>query len=164
MPRKGLTIRPWRPCVPGFARVPAVRHRYPFEALHWLREQRVDRTARALGESVQRAARARSDASRAEALRRRSEQELSASSAAERSRLGEGLMRAGDLKVVDDWQKAAAAESRARRALVAAKSDAQLIDAHRDGFRAQRARAEELSVEEAAAEQWTASHFSSRRS
>jgi len=163
-----------------------VRHRYPFEALHWLREQRVDRTARALGESVQRAARARSDASRAEALRRRSEQELSASSAAERSRLGEGLMRAGDLKVVDDWQKAAAAElavkaererqacevraseaaaeSRARRALVAAKSDAQLIDAHRDGFRAQRARAEELSVEEAAAEQWTASHFSSRRS
>lgn len=163
-----------------------MRHRYPFEALHWLREQKVDRKASALAESVQRAARARSDASRAEAQRRGSEQELLGVSAVEQARLGEGLMRAGDLKVADDWQKAAAAElaakaererqacevraleaaaeSRARQALAAAKTDAQLIDAHRDGFRAQRAKVEELSEEEAAAEQWTASHFSLRRS
>jgi hypothetical protein len=163
-----------------------VRHRYPFEALHWLREQRVDGHASVLGESVQRAARARSAAARAEAVRRRSEQQLSALSAAEQLRLGEGLMRAGDLKVVGDWQKAAAAElaiavererqagelqaaeaaaeSRARRALASAKNEAQLIDVHRQSFRAQRAKAEELSEEEAAAEQWTASHFSSRRS
>ncbi|HKO47678.1 MAG TPA: hypothetical protein VJV79_08140 [Polyangiaceae bacterium] len=163
-----------------------MRHRYPFQALHWLREQRVDRRASSLADSVQRAARARSDVLRAEAVRRNTEQALSALSDAEQLRLQEGLVRAHDLKVVADWQEGAAvelgatvererqareahdsqtaAEARARRALAVAKNDAQLVDAHRDGFRAQRARAEELSEEEAAAEQWTASHFSSRRS
>jgi len=162
-----------------------VRYRYPFEALHWLRQQRVDRQASVLGESVQRAARARSDAARAAAARRSTEQNLLALSGAEQVRLDEGLVRAADLKIVADWQKGAtaelaakverercaqeaqaseaAAEAAARRALATASNDAKMIDAHRDAFRAQRAQAQELSEEEAATEQWTASHFSSRR-
>lgn len=163
-----------------------VRHRYPFEALHWLREQRVDQKARALGDSAQRAARARAEAVRAEAARLSTEQKLLTLSAAEQLRLGEGLSRAGDLQAVGEWQKGvaaellvksererqarevhaseAAAEATARRALATASNEAKMIDAHRDVFRAERARAQELSEEEAAAEQWTASHFPSRRS
>ena len=163
-----------------------MRHRYPFEALHWLRQQRVDRQAKILGDSAERAARAREEAARAEASRRATEQTLLTLSAAEQVRLGEGLVRAGDLKVVADWQQGAAtelavkaererrarethaseagAEASARRALATASNDAKLIDAHRDAFQAQRAKAVELSEEEAAAEQWTASHFPSRRS
>jgi hypothetical protein len=107
-------------------------------------------------------------------------------SATEQLRLAEGLVRARDLEVVADWQKGAAAElaaevererqarevqaseaaaeARARRALTTASNEAKMIDAHRDGFRAQHAQAEQLSADEAAAEQWTARHFSSRRS
>lgn len=163
-----------------------MRHRYPFEALHWLRQQRVDRQARELAESAQRVARAREEAARAEASRRSTEQNLSALSRAEQVRLGEGLARAGDLKIVADWQQGAAAElaakaererraremqaseavaeASARRALATAGNEAKLIEAHRQAFQSQRAKAEELSEEEAAAEQWTASHFPSRRS
>ncbi|HEY0467655.1 MAG TPA: hypothetical protein VGC79_25820 [Polyangiaceae bacterium] len=163
-----------------------MRHRYPFEALHWLRQQRVDRQARVLGESTRRAARARSDAARAEAVRCTAEQNMLSLRAGEQVRLEEGLVRAGDLKTVADWQKGAAAElaakaererrarevqasetaaeAAARRALAAASNQAQMIDAHREAFHAQRAAAQELSEEEAAAEQWTASHFSLRRS
>jgi len=171
---------------PGFARLRSVRHRYPFEALHWLRQQRVDRQARVLGERAQSAARARNEAVRTEAARRSTEQRLLALSAAEQERLDDGLVRAGDLKIVGDWQKDAAAElavkteqerrareaeapavvaeAAARRALASASNEAKLIDTHRETFRAQRAAAHELSEEEAAAEQWTASHFPSRRS
>ena len=163
-----------------------MRHRYPFEALHWLRQQRVDREARVLGESAQRAARAHAEAVRAEAARRSTEQKLLTLSAAEQVRLGEGLSCAGDLQAVGEWQKGAAAELAAklererralevqaseaaaevaaRRALALANNEAKLIDAHRDAFRAERALAQELSEEEAAAEQWTASHFPARRS
>ncbi len=170
----------------GFARLRAVRQRYPFEALHWLRQQRVDRQASVLGESAQRAARARREAARAEAARRSTEQNLLALSAAEQVRMDEGLVRAGDLELVADWQKGAAAElaakaerergareaqaaeaaaeAAARRALASASNEAKMIDAHRDAFRAQRAAAQELSEEETAAEQWTARHFPARRS
>jgi len=169
----------------GFARLYGVRHRYPFEALHWLRQQRVDRQASVLGESAERTALAHRDATRAAAVRRSTEQSLLALSDAEQVRLEEGLVRAGDLNIVADWQKAAAveladkalrerlaqeaqaaasaAEAAARRALAAASNDAKMIDTHRDAFRAQRAQAQELSEEEAATEQWTASHFVSRR-
>lgn len=169
----------------GFARLRAVRHRYPFQALHWLRQQRVDQQAAVLGESAQRAARARSEAALAEAARRSSEQNLLALSAAEQVRLDEGLVRAGDLATVADWHRGAAnqlaakvdrercarearaaesaAESAARRALASASSDAKVSAAHRDAFNTQRARAEELSEEEAAAERWTTRHFSARR-
>ena len=107
-------------------------------------------------------------------------------SATERGRLNDGALRAGDLQAVADWQKGAlaevaakaeserlareaqaveaAAELAARRALAAASSEAKIIDAHRDSFRAQRAAVQERSEEEAAAEQWTASHFPPRRS
>ena len=163
-----------------------VRHRYPFEALHWLRSQRVDRQAKLLGESAQRSARARSDAERAEAARRSTELGIQALATAERARLTEGLVRAGDLAVIADWQsgaarelaakaeheqrareaqaKAAAAEVAARRALSSASNEAKMIDTHRDTFRAERAAEQERSEEEAANEQWTASHFSQRRS
>ena len=163
-----------------------MRHRYPFEALHWLRQQRVDRQARVLGESAQRAARARSDAAHAEAVRLSAERNVQALTNAEQVRLDEGLVRAGDLQTVSDWQKGAAlelaakaererlarekhaaeaaAESAARRDLATASNEAKLLDTHRDDFRAQRAKAVELAEEEAAAEQWTAGHFSSRRS
>jgi len=163
-----------------------VRHRYPFEALHWLRQQRVDRQAGVLGESAARAARARNDADRAEAVRRNAEQKLLALSAAEQLRLDEGLVRAADLGIVADWQKGAAAElegkaerergarekqaseavaeAAARRALATASNEAKMIDAHREAFRAQRAAEQDISEEEAATEQWTASHFSLWRS
>lgn len=100
--------------------------------------------------------------------------------------MDEGFVRACDLQAVADWQKgaavelaaraeserrareaqalAAAAEASARRELANACNEAKLIDAHRDGFLTRRAAAEELFEEEAAAEQWNASHFSSRRS
>ena len=163
-----------------------MRHRYPFEALHWLRQQRVDRQAGVLGESAERAARARRDAERAEAVRRSTEQKLSQLTAAEQVRLDEGLVRAADLSIVADWQKGAAveleaqaerersarekqaseaaAEAAARRALASASNDAKLSDAHRAAFRAERAAEQELSEEEAAQEQWSASHFSLWRS
>jgi hypothetical protein len=164
----------------------AVRHRYPFEALHWLREQRVNRQASALGESTKRAARARSEAAHAEQARLCTEQALAAESAAEQLRLADGLVRAGDLEVLADWQKgaatelaaklecerraretlalAAAAEAQARGALAAASNEAKMIDTHRDAFRLQRAKAQELCEDEAAAEQWAASHYLPRRS
>ena len=162
-----------------------MRHRYPFEALHWLRQQRVDRQATALGVSAARAAAARAEAARAEAVRISAEQALSALSAAELSRLEEGGVRVADLGALGDWQKGAtielaakaereqrarqaqaaeaAQEAEARRALATASNEAQLIDAHRTGFRTQRAKAEELAEEEAAVEQWTAAHFTARR-
>ena len=163
-----------------------MRHRYPFEALHWLRQQRVDRQATLLGESAQRAARARSEAERAAATRRGAEQTLAQVSSAEQALLDEGLVRAFDLQAVADWRKGAAAElaakadrerlarevqgaedaaeAAARRALAAASSEAKTIDVHRDAFRAERAAAEERSEEDAVAEQWAASHFPARRS
>jgi len=163
-----------------------VRHRYPFEALHWLRSQRVERQAKLLGESVQRSARARGDADRAEAARRSTEHGIETLAAAEQARLSEGVVRAGELSVVACWQAGAAtelalkaeqerrareaqattaaAEVEARRALSTASNEAKMIDTHRDNFRAQRAAEQERSEEETANEQWTASHFSPRRS
>jgi hypothetical protein len=162
-----------------------VRHRYPFESLHWLRQQRVERQASVLGESAARSAQALRAAERAEAVRRSTEQKISGLSAAEQARLDAGLVRASDLAIVADWQKGAAlelaskaenersareaqateaaAEAAARRALSSASNEAKMIDTHRETFRAQRAGEQELSEEEAASEQWTASHFSSRR-
>ena len=141
---------------------------------------------RVLGETAQRTARAREEALRAESIRRSMEQNLRALSATEQVRLGQGLARVADLQAAGEWQKAAnlelaakaegerqardvhaaktAAESSARRELAIASNQAKTIDAHRDAFRAQRAAAQELYEEEVAAEQWTASHFPSRRS
>jgi hypothetical protein len=163
-----------------------VRHRYPFEALHWLRNQRVERQAKLLGESVQRSAKARTDADRAQAARQSTEHRIESLADAERARLSEGVVRAGELSVVACWQAgaaaelaskaeqerlahevrtvAAAAEIEARRALSSASNEAKMIDTHRDTFRAQRAAEQELAEEETANEQWTASHFSLRRS
>ena len=162
-----------------------MRHRYPFESLHWLRQQRVDRRAGALGESAERAARALREAERVESIRRTTEQTISRLTAAEQARLSDGLLRARDLEAVADWQKGAAvelaakaeqerraretqateaaAEAAARRALAIASNEAKMIDSHRDSFRAQRAALQALSEEEAACEQWSASHFPSRR-
>ncbi|HYQ45341.1 MAG TPA: hypothetical protein VER11_25320 [Polyangiaceae bacterium] len=161
-----------------------MRHRYPFETLHWLRQQRVERHSRALGESVQRAACARVAADRAEAVRRDTERQIANLADTERARLEEGLVRACDLGLVADWQKgaeselatktefeqrareaqaaAAAAEATARRSLASASNEAKIIDTHRDTFRAQRAAEQDRAEEELATEQWTASHFSRR--
>jgi len=162
-----------------------VRHRYPFQSLHWLRQQRVDRQATALGESAQRAARARGELARAESEVLQTERSISSLSAAEQARLDDGLVRVGDLEVVAEWRKgaaaelsekaeqerraraahatAAAAEVVARRALASANNEAKMIDAHRNRFRAERSAQQELAEEEAASEQWTASHFAARR-
>jgi len=161
-----------------------VRHRYPFETLHWLRQQRVERRAKELGESAQRTALARATADRAEAARLDTERQISNLSDAERARLEEGLVRASDLGIVADWQRgasadlatkaelerrareaqatAAAAEANARRSLASAGNEAKIMDAHRDIFRAQRAAEQERAEEELATEQWTASHFPRR--
>ena len=162
-----------------------MRHRYPFESLHWLRQQRVDREASALCEGAERAAHALRQAELARAIRSSAAQRISRLAAAEQRRLDDGLVRACELQTVADWQKGAAlelaakteqercareaqekaavAEASLRRALATASNEATIIDSHREAFRAQRAAEQELSEEEAASEQWTARHFSSRR-
>ena len=121
----------------------------------------------------------------ASAERSRTEQAIAAVAGVEQARLSDGLMRAGELQVVEDWRKGAdaelrakaereqraremhveqvAAEVQARRQLGTASNEAKVIDTHRGDWRAERAAAQERSEEEAAAEQWTASHFPPRR-
>ena len=161
-----------------------MRSRYPFEALHWLRQQRVERQAVAVGESAARTAQAEREQVRRELERQSSERKMSDTAREERGRLDEGELRAADLQVGEDWRKGAAAElqgrleqeARARearqaraaseaverRALADASNQSKMIDTHRDAFRAERAAARERSDEEAAAEQWTAARFPRR--
>ncbi|MEO6600407.1 MAG: hypothetical protein ABIQ16_11075 [Polyangiaceae bacterium] len=163
-----------------------MRHRYPFEALHWLRHQRVDRQAAAVSKSAARTAQARREEACRELERQSSERLIAETSQSERSRLEEGQLRAGDLQLAGDWRKGAEEEVRVkaelqqrardsrvaraeseaaeRRALGTASNQAKMIDTHRVTFRAQRDAARERSDEEAATEQWTASRFPPRRS
>jgi hypothetical protein len=163
-----------------------VRHRYPFEALHWLRQQRVERQATVVSESAARTEQARREQARREVERQDSERQMSETAHAERSRLDEGQLRAADLQVGGDWRtgaetgvrakaeqeqrareiRAARAESEAleRRALGTASNQAKVLDEHRDAFRAERDSARERADEEAATEQWTARRFPLRRS
>lgn len=162
-----------------------VRHRYPFDALHWLRHERVDQRAAALAESAARTAEARAAELRAEAVRKHLELQIAEVSRSERGSLEQGELRAGDLQAALDWQQGVEAELRskserelaarsvrlsradaealARRELGQAGSDAKLIDSHRSSFRAARAAELERAEEEASTEQWTASHFPPRR-
>lgn len=155
-----------------------MRHRYPFEALRWLRRQRVDREAAEVSERTARSVRARSEEARSEIARRSSEQRIADVSRTELERLEASNVRAGELARVGDWRKGAenelaarraketqarealrtevAAEAVARRALGVASSEAELIDGHRDAWQKERASAAERSEEEAILEQWTA--------
>jgi len=173
--------------VPGAARLcytARVRHRYPFEALHWLRHQRVDREAREVRERIARTAKARGDEARAAAIRASAERQIDELSRAEQARLEQGTVRAGELSQVGEWQRAAeldleakgereqqaktalrteiAAESVARRQLGVASSEAELLDGHRLDWRAECEAARERSEEEAAVEQWTARRYPGR--
>ena len=161
-----------------------VRHRYPFEALHWLRQQRVDQRAAEVRERAARTTRARAAEIRAQVARHDTEQSVAEVSHAEQARLADGGLRAGELAQVGDWRKGAEAELRAklerelrasealhtevvaeavaRRALGVASSEAKLIDAHRVDWRAEREAAQERTEEEAAAEQWTAKRYPPR--
>ncbi|MET0790689.1 MAG: hypothetical protein ABW061_04150 [Polyangiaceae bacterium] len=163
-----------------------MRHRYPFEALHWLRHQRVDQQAKVVGESALRSARARAEEARRALERQNSERLMWETASAERSQLDEGQQRAADLQLAGEWRKGAEAEVRAkveqeqrarearlaqaaaeaaeRRALGHASNQAKMIETHRGVFRAEREAARERSDEEAATEQWTASRFPPRRS
>jgi len=162
-----------------------VRHRYPFDALHWLRHKRVDKQAAVVSESAARAAQAKLAEAHAEADRASTEQAIDELSRAERERLHEGLVRAGELATVGDWRKGAEAElklkaereqrardaraveviaeTQARRQLGTVSNEAKVIDTHRGDWQAERNAARERSEEEAAAEQWTASHYPPRR-
>jgi hypothetical protein len=162
-----------------------VRHRYPFDALHWLRHKRVDQQAAVVSESAARTAQAKCAEARAQADRASAEQAVDELSRAEQERLHEGLVRAGELATVEDWRKAAdaelklkaereqrardarvvevAAEAQARRQLGSVSNEAKMIDTHRDDWRTERNAARERSEEEAAAEQWTAGHYPPRR-
>ena len=162
-----------------------MRHRYPFDALHWLRHKRVDEQATVVSESATRTARARAEEERAGVARRAAEQAMTELASAEQARLGEGELRAADLQAAGDWRKAAEAvvqvkaeqeqrtrdvrmneavnEAAARRALGAASNRAQVIDTHRGDWRAEREAARDRAEEEEAAEQWSASHFPARR-
>jgi hypothetical protein len=161
-----------------------VRHRYPFEALSWLRHQRVDEQAAQVSESAARTAQALADEGRAEAARRGAERRVSEVSQAEHARLADGNVRAGELAQAADWHKGAmadvlakldrelrareavgleaAAEAASRRALGVASQDAKLIDTHQGEWRALAQAAEERSEEEAATEQWTARRYPPR--
>jgi hypothetical protein len=162
-----------------------VRHRYPFEALHWLRHQRVDLQAAVVGESAARTEQARREQARRELERQNSVRLMSETARAERSRLDEGELRAGDLQLGGDWRKAAEAEIQVkaeherkareaqkaqatseaaeRRALGAVSNQAKMVDTHRGAFRAEHDAARERADEEAATEQWTARRFPPRR-
>lgn len=168
-----------------FATLSFVRHRYPFDALHWLRQKRVDRQATVVGERAALSAQAQRDEARAEAERRSAQQAIDELARSEHVRLNEGLVRAGELELVGDWRKGAdaqlklkaererqarevrvtevAAEAQARRELGAVSNQAKIIDTHRTDWHAERNAARERSEEEAAAETWTASHFPARR-
>ena len=170
----------------GFARLAGVRLRYPFDALHWLRHQRVDDQATVLSESIASTARARAEEARAEEARKAAEQAMCELECGERERLDEGQLRAGDLQAVGDWRKGAEAaleakaererrarearlaevakEAEARRTLGDVSNEAKVIDTHRESFRSEAAAARERAEEEAANEQWTASRFPPRRS
>ena len=161
-----------------------MRHRYPFEALHWLRQQRVDQHARAVSDQARRTLRARAEERRAEAARLLAEAHLERVLGAEAARLSAGQLRAGDLEIAGDWRRGAeaelkakadleaqaqssrvieaAAEGAARRALGQASNEAKAIDSHRQAFRAASDAAEERSQEEAATEQWSATRFPAR--
>ena len=158
-----------------------MRYRYPFEALHWLRHQRVEQHAAAVSESAARTARARREEARAATARQDSEASLSELSRIEGARLSAGQSRAGDLQVVGDWRQGAEAELQAkaellvkaraarlseaaaegglRRALGQASNEARAVDAHRQAFREARAAASERADEEVATEQWSARRF-----
>jgi hypothetical protein len=162
-----------------------VRHRYPFDALHWLRQKRVDRQAAVVSESATRTAQALRDEARAETARQSTERGIAELSDTEHARLGEGLVRAGDLQTMGDWRKGAEAqlelevereraarvtrvhhaeaELAARRELGSVSNAAKFIDTHRSDWHAERSAACEASDEEAAAEQWTAGHYPARR-
>ena len=161
-----------------------VRHRYPFEALQWLRRQRVDREAAQLSERARRTSQARADEARAQVARQSSEQQIDELSRAEQARLDDGASRAGDLAQVGQWRRRAdaelhakierearatetlrtevVAETLARRTLGVASSEAELIEAHRVDWRAEREAAQGRSEEEAAVEQWTAKRYPPR--
>jgi len=161
-----------------------VRHRYPFEALQWLRKKRVEREALAVSERAARTERARSEEARARLARELAEQRFETVALAELGRLEQGDVRAGDLAKVGEWEKGAraevaaraahelraneqhhtelAAELVARRSLAIASSKADVIEAHRTEWRAERIAEEEQAVEDAAVEQWTAKRYPSR--
>ena len=161
-----------------------MQHRYPFQALHWLRHQRVDREAAQVSERAARTARARADEARATLARRGTEQHIAQLSQAEQGRLDQGAERAGELARAGDWRKGAdadleanaareqlasetlrtelAAETVARRALGVASREAELVDAHGERWRTAPEASRERAEEEAAAEQWAAQRHRSR--
>lgn len=169
----------------GFARLPSVRRRYPFDALHWLRYERVKEQAALVSESAARTGRAQADEARAAAARRSAQLAIERLAGTEQTRLDEGQLRAGDLQVVADWRtsvdaelreqvereqrardarlREAAAEAAARQALGNLSNQAKMIDTHRNSFRKALAAQTELAEEEAAQEQWTARHFPPRK-
>ena len=168
----------------GFARLPSVRHRYPFDALHWLRHKKVDEQAAVVAESAARTARARVEENHAEATRQNAELRIEELSGAEQARLDQGQVTVGELQAVAEWRKGAdadlqakaereaqarearlgeaSAEAAARRALGSVSNEAKMIDTHRTTFRARVEAARERSEEEAVTEQWTASRFPRR--
>lgn len=163
-----------------------MRFRYPLEALHWLRRQRVDQQAAVVGESAARTARAARVEAEAERARRATAQRIAETQGAERSLLEEGALRAADLQLAGAWQAGAEAElstkreaehqaraarladseaeAHERRALGQASNQAKLIDEHRKSRRAEHDASQDLRDEEAVTEQWTASRFPPQRS
>ncbi len=162
-----------------------MRHRYPFDALHWLRQKRVDQQAAVVSERAARTAQAKRDEVRAGADRASTERAIDQLSHAEQVRLRDGLVRAGELATVGDWRKGAdaelklraereerarearasevIAETQARQKLGAVSNEAKIIDTHRGDWQAERNAARERSEEEAVLEQWTAANYPPRR-
>ena len=162
-----------------------MRSRYPFEALLWLREKRVDHAAAEVAERARDTARARQAESRAHAARVRVEQDIAAVAQAEQARLAAGSTRVDELRVAADYRRGAAAalaleqerehrsqelvraqaaaEAGARRTLGTVSAESELIDAHHSQFRSTQRAAEDRVDEEAAEEQWAAKNYPVRR-
>lgn len=158
-----------------------MRRRYPFDALHWLRQERVTQKATTVSESVARTVQARLEHAGAKAARLSQEQAIAELRRTEQACLEEGQMRVADLLMSADFRAGAeaelalkaereasahnkhvaqlAAEAAARRALGVASNEAKLIDEHRSTFQREQAALGERIDEEAAAEQWSAAHF-----
>jgi hypothetical protein len=158
--------------------------KYPLETVRELRQRRVVDQAESVAEQAARALRARAVEARVRQAREAAERVFSETRAAEALHLERGAQRAGDLARSADWQQGAEAQVRevlrteaqaaaivqrevvaevqARRELARLDAAAEVVEAHREGWHAERAEAREHAEEEAALEQWTAKHHPSR--
>ena len=156
-----------------------MRRRYPFEALHGVRQERVEQRAVELSSQTRRREQASRERERAEQALRAEEWTLAEVARSERARLEQGVQRAADLQAELGFAQGAArrisersaaeqaarerekresvAESRARGVLALADADSRAVEKHRERWQRARAAAAERDADDDALD-----HFNSR--